>query len=367
MEPHARAQSPDRIGDDVLDDLRRRLVATNRVRLPEGTGWSRGTDASYLTDLIDYWSGDYDWRPHQERILSLPWETVAVGDTSVRALHQRSPGATDTVMLVHGWPDSVLRFERVLPLLTDVNVVVPCLPGFPFAPPLTRAGMSPSAVGDLYVELMAGLGYRRYVASGGDIGSSVVQCMAISAPDAVSALHLTDVPTSHLMSLDPADLDADETAFLAAVRQWQQSEGAYAHEQSTKPHTLAVALGDSPAGLLAWIVEKLRSWSDCGGDVETVFAREDLLTWVTAYWVTGVIGTSFTPYVEPRGPVEPVGVPAVVTAFSGDLVSAPRSYGERLFDIREWVEHDSGGHFAAWEKPELFVAGVRSAIRAQAR
>ena len=111
----------------------------------------------------------------------------------------------------------------------------------------------------------------------------------------------------------------------------------------------------------------LRGWSDCGGDVETVFGREDLLTWVTAYWVTGVIGTSFTPYVEPRGPVEPVEVPAVVTAFPGDLVSAPRSYGERLFDIREWIEHDSGGHFAAWEKPELFVAGVRSAIGAQAR
>ena len=128
MEPHARAQSPGHIGDDVLDDLRRRLVATNRVRLPEGTGWSRGTDASISTDLIDYWSSDYDWRPHEERILSLPWETVTVGDTSVRALHQRSRGATDTVVLLHGWPDSVLRFERVLPLLTDVNVVVPCPP-----------------------------------------------------------------------------------------------------------------------------------------------------------------------------------------------------------------------------------------------
>ena len=131
MEPHARApQSPGHIGDDVLDDLRRRLVATNRVRLPEGTEWSRGTDASHLTDLIDYWSSDYDWRPHEERILSLPWETVTVGDTSVRALHQRSRGATDTVMLVHGWPDSVLRFERVLPLLTDVNVVVPASRAF---------------------------------------------------------------------------------------------------------------------------------------------------------------------------------------------------------------------------------------------
>jgi pimeloyl-ACP methyl ester carboxylesterase len=370
MEQRAAAQSsaaPGRVEQTVLADLRSRLTATRFVGLPAGTGWSRGADAEYLAELVDYWAGQYDWRVHEDRILALPWELVSVGDGGVRVLHQKSRGATDTVVLVHGWPDSVLRFERVLQLLTDVNVVVPCLPGFPFAPPLTRAGMSTTAMGALFTEVMAALGYQRYVVSGGDVGSSVVQAMAIAAPDAVAAVHLTDVPMSHLRTLDPADLDPDEKAFLAAMQHWQQAEGGYLHEQSTKPHTLAVGLGDSPAGLLAWLVEKYRSWSECGGDVETVFPRDDLLTWVTAYWMTGTIGTSFTPYVEPRDPVIPVTAPTVFTGFPGEPLSAPRSYADRLFPVVEWTEYGAGGHFAAWEQPESFVAGVRSAIRVQAR
>ena len=141
------------------------------------------------------------------------------------------------------------------------------------------------------------------------------------------------------------------------------TEGAYALEQSTKPHTLAPGLNDSPAGLAAWIVEKLRSWSDCDGDVESVFPRDDLLTWITLYWVTETIGSSFSPYVEDPPPItEKIDVPTAVTIFPHDLVPAPRVFGERFFDIRVWQEEPSGGHFAAWERPEAYVAGLRSAV-----
>ena len=350
----------------VLDDLHRRLLATKRVRLPKGTGWNRGVDSDYLTELVAYWADDFDWRVHERRIHSMPWAHVDIAGVTQPVIHQRSSNSAPVVVLLHGWPDSVLRFERVLPLVTDLNVVVPCLPGFPFAPPLTEPGMSKSAMASVVEQTMAALGYDRYVVSGGDVGSGVAEALAAHAPEHVAALHLTDVPYTHLFTIDAEDLTVEEQAYLAAGQQWQMTEGAYALEQSTKPHTLAVALGDSPAGLLAWIVEKLRTWSDCGGDVESVFSRDDILTWVTAYWVTNTIGTSFSSYVEQSEPVSSVQAPTAVTIFPGDLVPAPRSFAERIFDVRVWDEEERGGHFAAWEVPDRFAAGLHRAVEVAA-
>lgn len=346
----------------VLDDLRRRLRGMNRVRLPEGTGWERGIDSDYLGELVSYWADSFDWRAHEERIRSLPWASVDIAGTEYRVLHQKSSRDAATVVLLHGWPDSVLRYERVLPLLTDLNVVVPALPGFPFAPPMTKTGMSVGTMAEGVKAVMSELGYQKYVVSGGDVGSLVAERLAARAPHSVSALHLTDVPYTHLFSVGDSEMTPAEEAYLSAGRQWQMTEGAYALEQSTKPHTLAVALGDSPAGLLAWIVEKLRAWSDCGGNVESAFPRDDLLTWVTAYWVTGTIGTSFSSYAEESEPVNEVATPTVVSIFPRDLVPAPRSFAERFFDVRVWDEQPSGGHFSAWEEPERFVDGLRAAV-----
>jgi pimeloyl-ACP methyl ester carboxylesterase len=357
-----RSTTPPLAEQSTLDDLRRRLRATNRIGLPPDTGWEHGVDADYLSELVAYWADSYDWRVHERRIQSLPWAEVAADGAKYRVLHQKSSDDAATVVLLHGWPDSVLRYERVLPLLTDVNVVVPALPGFPFAPPLKEPGMSMTAMAAVVEAMMAGLGYENYVVSGGDVGSGVAEALASRAPRSVSALHLTDVPYTHLFALDDSELTPDEQAYLAAGRDWQMTEGAYAMEQATKPHTLAVALGDSPAGLLAWIVEKLRSWSACGGDVEAVFPRDELLTWVTAYWVTGTIGTSFSSYVEQSQPVASVATPTVVSIFPHDLVPAPRSFAERFFDIRVWDEQPRGGHFSAWEQPERFVEGLRAAV-----
>ena len=159
----------------VLDDLRRRLRETNRVRLPEGTGWERGTDADYLAELVTYWADSYDWRAHEDRIRSLPWATVDIAGTNYRVLHQKSSNDAPTVVLLHGWPDSVLRYERVLPMLTDLNVVVPALPGFPFAPPLIKPGMSATAMAGVVEAVMSELGYQSYIVSGGDVGSLVAE------------------------------------------------------------------------------------------------------------------------------------------------------------------------------------------------
>jgi pimeloyl-ACP methyl ester carboxylesterase len=194
-------------------------------------------------------------------------------------------------------------------------------------------------------------------------GASLRSIHQTAGPDAPTALHLTDFPYLHLFPPDPNELAAAEQQYLADGQAWQLREGAYALLQATKPHTLAAGLGDSPAGLAAWMVEKLRNWSDCGGDVESVFPRGDILTWITAYWVTGTIGSSFAPYVERGKPLENrVDIPTAVTIFPKDLVPVPRESGERLFDIREWDEEPSGGHFGAWERPKVYVAGLRRAI-----
>ena len=353
--------TPDRVDDAVLDDLRHRLRASRTVTLAGPAGWARGTDPGYLAELVAYWQDRYDWRAHENRLRALPW--VAAGENGsrgVRAVRQRGDGPT--VVLLHGWPDSFLRFDKVLPLLADLDVVVPCLPGYPWSLPTEPPGMSTPDMADLVADALAELGIERYVVSGGDIGSSVAEHLAASHAGAVSALHLTDVPYSHLFAVDPDELTQPERDYLDAGRTWQMAEGAYALEQATKPHTLAAALGDSPVGLLAWILEKLRSWSDSGGDVESVYSRDELLTWVTLYWVGGAIGTSFAPYSENTGAAPATTVPTGITMFPGDLVPAPREFAERVFDVRDWKVEPDGGHFGAWERPEAYAAGLRRAV-----
>lgn len=351
--------APAPVDQVVLDDLRRRLAATRLLPGVPG-GWDRGTDATYLADLIEYWRDDYDWRAAEGRIRNLPWVRASNG---VRLVEQRaSDPDAPTVVLLHGWPDSVLRFTRVLPLLTEMHVLVPALPGYPFS---DAPGGSREAMAVPIAEALAELGHDRYVVSGGDIGSGVAVALAGSQPEHVAALHLTDLPLALLTTVEPGDRTPAEREYGDEIDRWRAAEGAYSAQQGTKPNTLAAALGDSPAGLAAWIVEKLRAWSDCGGDVESVFPRDDLLTWITAYWVTGAIGTSFTPYAE-REPPRPgrIDLPTVVTIFPRELVHPPRHLAERIFDVRAWDEQPSGGHFAAWERPDAFAAGVHAAVAA---
>lgn len=358
------SSAPPVVAAQVLVDLRARVRASRVVELLGAQdGWSLGVDPGYLRGLLRYWADGYDWRDVEGRVRSLPWVVAGREPTALRMVHRRAvePDAT-AVVLVHGWPDSVMRFEKVLPLLTDLHVVVPALPGYPFAlptadPPMSAAGMATAVAGG-----MAELGYDQYVVSAGDVGTDVAESLAAVHPDRVVALHLTDLSHHYALTDPPADLSTVEEAYLDRVHQWHAREGGYNHQQSTRPNTLAVGLGDSPAGLAAWIAEKLHRWSDCGGDLDTVFTQAQVLDWVTAYWVHGAIGTSFAPYAHREPLPGPITAPTAFTMFPADIVSAPREFAARFFDVRSWVEASGGGHFDAWERPVDYAAGIRAAV-----
>jgi pimeloyl-ACP methyl ester carboxylesterase len=340
------------------NETRDRIRRTRHVTTPWSDDGTRGVSGAHLGDLLDHWANGYDWDVHERRVRGLPWVTARAGDTDLRMIHQRSadPGAP-VVVLLHGWPDSVLRFERVLPLLTDAHVVVPALPGFPFAAPLTTPGMSADRIAGILAEALEQLGYTRYVLSGGDVGGTVAELLAARHPDRVAALHLTNIAPHHAFTADPAKLAPEAAAYLRDAARWFRSEGGYIAVQSTRPNTLAVALGDSPAGLAAWLVEKLESWSDA-----SAFTPDELLTWVTAYWVTGTIGTSFATYTEPVTLPDRIETPTVLSVFPRDTKPEPRGYAEAFLNVRAYVEHSAGGHFAAWEQPAAYVRDLRRAV-----
>lgn len=349
--------------DESLADLHRRLRATRRSRVPGRDDSARGIRGAYLDALLEHWAEKYDWREHERRIRALPWQSTGTGESRLRVIHQRSTDLrAPVVLLLHGWPDSVLRFERLLPRLIGYHVVAPALPGFPFAPALTTTGMSVTRMAQVVAAGMAELGYQRYAVSGGDVGGDVAELLAAGHPDRITVLHLTNVSARHAVFADPAELAPEARAYLGEAGAWFRSEGGYIAEQSSRPNTLAVALSDSPAGLAAWIVEKLIGWSDTTGGIETSFSHDEILTWVTAYWLTETIGTSFAPYVEPAKIPDRVETPTVISAFGHDSKPAPRSYAEAFVNVRDFIEHEHGGHFAAWEQPATYASDVSRAV-----
>ncbi len=349
----------DAIDPSTVDDLHRRLNHTRAARLPSGNGWERGTDPVALAALLRRWRREFDPAAFERRVRALPWAQAG----PLRVLHQPatpsspSTGDAPTVVLLHGWPDSVLRYERVLPLLRDVTVVVPALPGFPFA--ADDAARDRTTVATIAADVGAALralGYERYVVSGGDIGADIAEHLATIEPDRVAALHLTNISPLHAVTADPTELDDEGLEYLGVVGRWARTEGAYIALQSTRPHTLAAGLADSPAGLAAWLLEKLHGWTD------VPFDDDDLLTWISAYWFTTAIGTSFATYTEPVAPAPYVATPTMLSTFAHDTKPAPRGFASRFVNVQAHAEHDQGGHFAAWEVPEVFVADLRTAI-----
>ncbi|HWD63016.1 MAG TPA: epoxide hydrolase [Humibacter sp.] len=355
--PHA---VPAEVTDEQLEALRERVRRTHHVADPWHGDDAKGFGASALAPLLERWAGGYDWRAHERRIRALPWRVAGSDEDSLRVIHRP---ATDpdapAVVLLHGWPDSVLRFERLMPLLEDVHVIAPAMPGFPFA--LEReAAASVNEIADLVVGAVDDLGYDRFVLSGGDVGGNVAEIIAGAHPERVAAMHLTNVSPQHAQTVDSVRLAPEARTYLTSTSVWFRSHGGYIAEQSTRPSTLMVGLGDSPAGLAAWILEKVTAWSD---DYSTSFSPDDVLTWVSAYWFTESIGTSFSTYAEPAVVPERTAVPTVVSAFPADIKPAPRSYIEEFVDLREYNVHDAGGHFAAWEQPGAYAEDLRHAVR----
>jgi microsomal epoxide hydrolase len=370
-----------RVPEETLTDLRARL---DRVRWPDeapGSGWTHGSSLAYMKELVAYWRQRYDWRAQEARINGWRQFTAPVEGIDIHFIHEPGVGpAPLPLLLSHGWPGSVVEFERIIPMLTDparfggdpadaFTVVAPSLPGyaFSFRPGQPRFGVV--EIADLFATLMTDvLGYRRFAAQGGDWGAFITSCLGASYPDRLAGIHvnLLAVRRDHTPPAAPSD---EEKRYLEELAHWMREETGYMQIQGTKPQTLAYGLTDSPVGLAAWIVEKFRTWSDCGGDVERRFSKDVLLTNVMLYWITGAIGSSFWPYYArahsawPISEKRPVRVPTAYASFPREILHPPRAWVERVYDIRRWTQMPAGGHFAALEEPEALAADVRAFFR----
>ena len=365
----------------ALDDLRRRLLATRWPDAPREAGWSLGTDVDYLRELVAYWTDGFDWPSQEAALAAVPHFRVPLGGLGIHFVHARAPEGTPRplpLVLTHGWPDSFWRYSKVIPLLADpgahgadpadaFDVVVPDVPGFGYSDRPAGAALDSIAVAGLWAELMDTLGYHCFVAAGGDIGSHVSRYLALDFPDRVAAVHRTDAGLP-VYGGDPRDLAPSEREWISDGLAWGATEGAYAAMHRTKPQTASFGLTDSPVGLAAWIVEKLRSWSDCGGDIERAFTKDEILTNVTIYWLTGTIGSSMRMYnanaaIPAAQLARRVEVPSGFSVFAGDIIRPPRAWLERTANTVRVTEPSRGGHFAAFEQPELYAQELRDFFR----
>lgn len=367
----------------ALDDLRHRLRAVRWPCSIDEDSWDDGASLAFMRRLAEYWLNQFDWRMQERRLNRLPHFMTMIDEQDVHFVHQRGVGpAPMPIIITHGWPGSFVEMERLIPLLADpgaqggdpadaFHVIVPSLPGYGFSPAPTKSGVGSREIAVLWLKLMAGLGYDQFAAQGGDIGAGVSTWLARLFPGNVQGIHLNFVPGSYRPSLGPDALPitADEQAFVDHVAQWSAHEGAYAAIQGTKPQTLAFSLADSPIGLAAWVTEKFRSWSDCDADLESVISLDDVLTDICLYWFGDGMTGSLRLYKENlRRPLafetnERIKPPLGIAVFPREIAMPPRSWVERVFDVRRWTNMPAGGHFAALEKPELLAAEIRAFFR----
>jgi len=368
----------------TLGDLRARLAGTRWPEAETVDDWSQGVPLSYLRELCRHWAEDYDWRATERRLNLLPQFRTEVDGLGIHLLHLRSPHPDAfPVVLTHGWPGSVVEFLKVIGPLTDptahggdaadaFHLVVPSLPGYGFSDRPAQPGWGVERIAGAWARLMARLGYRRYGAQGGDWGTSVSTSIAQQDPEHVAGIHLNPP----LAPPDPAtfdDLTEAERATLAALEHAAEWESGYSQEHATRPQTIGYALVDSPVALCAWIVEKFWAWTDHDGQLEDVLTRDELLDNLMLYWLPGTGAASARLYWESirqvnrwiSGPVtDTVAVPTGCSIFPKELQRPSRRWAARRFlDIRWWNELDKGGHFAAFEQPELFVNEVRAFFR----
>jgi pimeloyl-ACP methyl ester carboxylesterase len=370
------------VPDSAIADLRARL---ERVRWPDEPPlepWSTGTSVAYMQDLVRYWASGFDWRAWEAKLNSFRQFKVPLRGINLHFLHEEGKGENPLPLLLsHGWPGSVYEFHKLIPMLTDparfgadaadsFTVIAPSLPGYTlsFAPGQKR--FSVEDITDCFVALMTDvLGYERFGAQGGDWGGFVASVLGHRYASRVIGIHLNLLAVRR----DPKMVEnpnAEEKAFLADLANWLKEETGYQAIQGTKPQTLAFGLTDSPAGLAAWIAEKFRTWSDCGGVPENAISRDELLANISLYWFTGAIGSSFWPYhARLHGPWpipegQTVDVPTGYAAFPREIVRPPRTLAEKTYtDIRRWSVMPKGGHFAALEQPELLVREIREFFR----
>ena len=371
------------VENSVLDDLRQRLTDTRWPDEIPNTGWDYGSNLTYIKELVDYWRTDFDWRAQEAELNAFNHFKSEVDGLDIHFIHEKGKGPNPIPLIItHGWPSCFFEMTKIIPLLADpashggdaadsFDVVAPSLPGFGFSDHAQDRGMEVQRVAGMWNKLMTqNLGYPKFGAQGGDIGSGVTARLGFAHSDTLYGIHLTSItrPTPYLGPGSKPVTDSEQ-ALITQRDKWFQDEGGYNHIQGTKPQTLAYGLNDSPVGLAAWIVEKYRTWSDCGGDVEKSYTKDELLTIVTIYWVTQTISSSTRMYFENQKHLwtmekdQKVPTPAGMAMFPQEISKPPREWGERSYDVRRWTEMASGGHFAALEEPQLLAEEVRAFFR----
>ena len=365
------------VPDSELQALRQRLIQTRWPDRETVQGWDQGVPLDYARELARYWAEDYDWRRFEALLNSWPQFTTEIDGIDIHFIHRRSPEAGALpLVLSHGWPSSVAEFRKVIDKLADpvahggraedaFHVVVPSLPGYGFSGKPTGSGTSVEKIGRMWGQLMARLGYQRYVAQGGDWGSMITQSMGQSETDHCAGIHVT-MP---IVAPDPDTMD-DLTDFeqgaLDAMTYYSQSDSGYSKQQSTRPQTLGYALADSPVGQMAWIVEKYHSWMDCERDgvkhPEHVLGKDELLDTVSIYWLSNSAASSARLYWESFGSpnLDPIAMPVGCSIFPGEIFRSSRRWAEQRFSqLIHWNQLERGGHFAAQEVPDVFVTELR--------
>ncbi len=363
------------VSDAVLADLKARLANTRWPEPIPGVEWDYGAKTAYVRELCDYWGSGYDWRAQERSLNAFPGFKAEVDGVDIHFWHVKGKGPNPfPLMLIHGWPGSIMEFADMVGPLTDpaayggdpndsFDVIVPALPGFGFSAAPKERGWGPSRIAKAFDTLMTrDLGYNSYGVQGGDWGGIIVAIMGSAHGDHVKAVH-----TNFPLGGPPAEMSDDDKAQKERRDAFQAVETGYSLEQGTKPDSLTVAQSDSPAGLAAWIVEKFWVWGDTHGEIESAFTKDQLLTNLMFYWAPNSAASSARIYYESRRDTgmrfAKVEVPTAVSIFMGEPWRVPRNWVEGRYNIQRWTEFAKGGHFAALEQPALLTGDVREFFR----
>ena len=364
------------VPDELLHDLQRRLGATRWPEEEVVDDWSQGTPLAYLQEVCAYWADGYDWRARESALNRFDQFTTEIDDLDIHFVHARS-AHEDAIPLVitHGWPGSIVEFHKVIEPLVDptahggdatdaFHVVAPSLPGFGFSGKPTGTGWGVQRIATAFAQLMARLGYDRYVAQGGDWGSAVTSWLGADDPDHCAAIHVT-LAMGARPKIDGEPTEEEQRA-LDGISYYQEWDSGYSKQQATRPQTVGYGLVDSPAAQAGWILEKFWAWMDCDGHPENVVSRDELLDNIMLYWINGNGASSARIYWESfgRGARPKVDVPSGFAVYPKEIVPPVRSWVEGAYtDIQHWASYDKGGHFAAFEVPEVFVEDLRTCFR----
>jgi pimeloyl-ACP methyl ester carboxylesterase len=379
------------VPDAAIADLRRRIAATRWPEAETVKDQSQGVQLAKLKALVQYWGSAYDWRKAEAKLNALPQFVTKIDGLDIQFIHVRSrhPNAMPLLM-THGWPGSPLELLKVIGPLTDptahggraedaFHLVLPTIPGYGFSGKPTSTEWGPLHIATAWHELMQRLDYKQYVSQGGDWGAIISEVMAVQAPQGLLGIHINmpgTVPPSVVNLVRtrqpvPAEFSAAEKIAYAGLDVFYNKGFGYAEMMNTRPQTLGYALADSPVGMAAFFYEKFSTWTHTGGEPEKVLTRDEMLDDITLYWLTNTGASSSRSYWDAAqgggGPFtrfEITKVPVAVTVFPGEIYQAPRSWGEQSFKkLIYWNEVEKGGHFAAWEQPELFTREIRAAFK----